>query len=89
MQVTAIHPANVTERRLTLKRVSPAFAEAVQEYRENRKGKEQQEDDRLAEVARRFAAGELSVEDYQRLTRELFGERASDTLPGTLPPERD
>ena len=39
IQVTEIHPANVTERRLTLKGISPAFAEAVREYRENRKGK--------------------------------------------------
>jgi hypothetical protein len=33
-QLTAIHPANVTERRLTLQRVAPAFVEAVRNYRE-------------------------------------------------------
>jgi hypothetical protein len=37
VQLTAIHPANVTERRLTLKRISPAFAEAVREHRANRR----------------------------------------------------
>jgi hypothetical protein len=36
-QVTAIHPADATERHLTLKRVSPEFVEAVREYRANRK----------------------------------------------------
>jgi hypothetical protein len=44
MQLTAIHPANVTERRLTLKRISPAFAEAVLDYRANRKAEEQPEE---------------------------------------------
>src|SRR5262249_10553465 len=34
-QVTAIHPAKATRSRLTLKRVSPAFAEAVLQHREN------------------------------------------------------
>ncbi len=29
--------------------------------------------DQLVEAARRFAAGELSAEEYQRITRELFG----------------
>lgn len=43
MQETSIHPADVTERRLTLKHVSPAFAEAVREYRENRKEEERPE----------------------------------------------
>jgi hypothetical protein len=36
VQLTAIHPAEVTERRLTLKRVSPAFVEAVHNYRATR-----------------------------------------------------
>lgn len=44
MQVTAIHPANVSERWLILKRISPAFVEAVREYRAKRKSEEQQED---------------------------------------------
>jgi hypothetical protein len=34
-QVTAIHPAKATRSRLTLKRVSPAFVEAVLQHREN------------------------------------------------------
>jgi hypothetical protein len=36
-KVTAIHPANATERHLILKRISPAFVETVRQYRENRK----------------------------------------------------
>lgn len=40
-QITAIHPADTTERHLTLKRVSPAFVEAVREYRRNWKEREQ------------------------------------------------
>jgi hypothetical protein len=43
-QVTAIHPANPPEYELTLKRVSPAFVEAVREYRKSRKSARQQED---------------------------------------------
>lgn len=45
-QVTAIHPANPTSDEVTLKRVSPAFVEAVREYRKNRKCETQQEDQR-------------------------------------------
>jgi hypothetical protein len=44
MQLTAIHPANVTEHRLTLKCVSPAFVEAVRNYREDHKSEELPED---------------------------------------------
>jgi hypothetical protein len=44
VQLTAIHPTNVTERRLTLKRVSPAFVEAVREYRANRPEVEPEDD---------------------------------------------
>lgn len=43
-QLTAIHPANATEHRLTLKRVSPAFVEAVRNYREDHKSEELPED---------------------------------------------
>ncbi len=43
MQLTSIHPADITERRLTLKRISPAFAEAVREYRKNRPAEEEPE----------------------------------------------
>ena len=43
-QVTAIHPANATEYELTLKRVSPAFVEAVRQHRANRKDQAQAED---------------------------------------------
>jgi hypothetical protein len=39
VQATAIHPSNVTERRLTLKGVSPEFVEAVREYRAKRKAR--------------------------------------------------
>lgn len=41
MQLTAIHPADATEHHLMLNRISPEFVEAVREYRENRKGREQ------------------------------------------------
>lgn len=44
-QVTAIHPGNATEYQLTLKRVSPAFVEAVLEHRENRKDEVREEED--------------------------------------------
>jgi hypothetical protein len=44
-QVTAIHPANATERRLTLKRVCPEFVEAVRQHRENRRNQSRREDD--------------------------------------------
>ena len=43
-QVTAIHPANATEYDLTLKRVSPAFVEAVRQHRENRKDQSRADD---------------------------------------------
>jgi hypothetical protein len=43
MQETAIHPADVTDRWLTLKHISPAFAEAVREHRENLDFQERQE----------------------------------------------
>jgi hypothetical protein len=39
IQLASIHPAEVKETRLTLKCISPAFAEAVREYREDHKGK--------------------------------------------------
>lgn len=53
MQETAIHPADVTERRLTLKHIAPAFAEAVREYREDRKREGREEDSRREFRARR------------------------------------
>jgi hypothetical protein len=43
-QVTAIHPANATEYHLTLKRVSPAFVEAVRLHRAEHKGEIQAEE---------------------------------------------
>lgn len=43
-QATAIHPANVKDNYLILKRVSPAFADAVRRYREERKLQSQLED---------------------------------------------
>jgi hypothetical protein len=46
IQETAIHPSNGTERGLTLKRVSPAFVDAVEEYRENRKSRREPEENR-------------------------------------------
>ncbi len=45
VQETAIHPANVSERRLTLKRVSPAFVEAVHAYRQEQQLQAQPADD--------------------------------------------
>ena len=45
-QETAIHPTNATERHLTLKCVSPAFVEAVRQYRVERKEQVQAEDER-------------------------------------------
>jgi hypothetical protein len=44
LQVTAIHPADVTKRRLTLKRISPEFADAVWEHRDERRAEAEQED---------------------------------------------
>jgi hypothetical protein len=46
IQLTAIHPTHVTDRRLTLQRVSPAFVEAVQAYREERRAERREEDER-------------------------------------------
>src|SRR5437879_875493 len=43
-QLTAIHPDNVTDRRLILKGVSPLFVQAVQDYRERLRDEEQEED---------------------------------------------
>jgi hypothetical protein len=43
-QVTAIHPADPTEHRLTLKCVSPAFVEAVRQHRKARRSQSQAED---------------------------------------------
>jgi hypothetical protein len=45
IQLTAIHPAEVTERRLTLKRVSPAFVEAVRNHRDARTAEEEVEEE--------------------------------------------
>jgi hypothetical protein len=53
MQLTAIHPADVTERRLTLKRVSPAFVEALRDYRDRPRADEEQEDYRRTSRPRR------------------------------------
>jgi hypothetical protein len=44
MQLTAIHPGEVTERRLTLKCVSPAFVDAVRNHRERPRADEEEED---------------------------------------------
>ena len=43
-QVTAIHPANATENQLTLKRISPAFVEAMRQHRANRKDQSRADD---------------------------------------------
>jgi hypothetical protein len=40
IQVTAIHPTDITPDRLTLKGISPAFAQAVREHRQKRKPRE-------------------------------------------------
>jgi hypothetical protein len=53
VQELAIHPAHVTERRLTLKRIAPAFAEAVDEYREQQLDEEPPEDYRCDDRIRR------------------------------------
>jgi hypothetical protein len=53
VQETAIHPADVTERRLTLKRVSPAFVEAVHEYREEQQLEAQPAEERREDRIRR------------------------------------
>ena len=52
-QLTAIHPADVTETRLTLKCVSPEFVDAVKEHRERRRAEGQQEDHRRTTRRRR------------------------------------
>jgi hypothetical protein len=43
-QVTAIHPADPTEHKVTLKCASPAFVEAVRQHRKERKSQAQAED---------------------------------------------
>ena len=43
-QVTAIHPANATKNHLTLKRISPAFVEAVRQNCANRKDESRADD---------------------------------------------
>lgn len=63
-QVTAIHPANPTERRVTLKRVSPAFVEAVHQYRAERKGRERQEDYREHFQPRRRESDDDRIERW-------------------------
>jgi hypothetical protein len=45
-QATAIHPANATEQHVILKRVSPAFVEAVRHYRAERMDQPQTEKSR-------------------------------------------
>jgi hypothetical protein len=44
IQATAIHTADVTDRRLTLKRVSPAFVEAMHDYRDRPRGEDAHQD---------------------------------------------
>ncbi len=44
MQVVGIHPADVTEDSLTLKGISQDFAEAVREYRRERRAEEEAQD---------------------------------------------
>jgi hypothetical protein len=63
MQLTAIHPANVTERRLTLKRVSPAFVDAVWDHRERRREEEEQEDYRRPFQPRRSDSRHVRPEE--------------------------
>jgi hypothetical protein len=44
VQMTAIQPTNVTQHRLTLRGISPAFVDAVREHRAKRRNEEDQED---------------------------------------------
>lgn len=44
MQLTAIHTADVTDRRLTLKRVSPVFVEAVGDHRDRPRVEDEHDD---------------------------------------------
>jgi hypothetical protein len=65
VQLTAIHPGDVTDRRLTLKRVSPAFVDAVRDYRERpRAGKEREK--YWSEFQSRRLAGSEDVYDPER-----------------------
>jgi hypothetical protein len=66
MQLTAIHPADVTKDRLTLKRISPVFAEAVREYREERLAEEEHQDQRRNSRRRRPDAGQEVYDPEQR-----------------------
>jgi hypothetical protein len=64
-QEMAIHPANATDYHVTLKRVSPAFVEAVRQHRANRKSQAQAEDYRSHFRPRRSSSrGEGDDEEF-------------------------
>ena len=65
-QVTAIHPADATERSLILKRVSPDFVEAVRKYRADRKEQVQAQD------FREYFRQRRSSPDYRKGDDENF-----------------
>jgi hypothetical protein len=80
MQLTAIHPGDVTERRLTLKRVSPTFVDAVRDYRERPRAGKKREEYWSEFQSRRSAASEdvydPERERESRSNREGFEEGA-------------
>jgi hypothetical protein len=66
MQLTAIHPADVTERRLTLKRVAPAFVNAVRDYREKRSNVDEEREEYWSDFRSRRPEASEDVYDPDR-----------------------
>jgi hypothetical protein len=65
IQLTAIHPANVTDRRLTLKRIAPEFIEAVRDYREKPRSRDDGEE-YWTDFQARISAPRHNVYDPER-----------------------
>jgi hypothetical protein len=66
IQLTAIHPGDVTERRLTLKRVAPAFVEAVRNYREKGSSADEGREEYWSDYRSRRSAPSEDVDDPER-----------------------
>jgi hypothetical protein len=66
MQLTAIHPGDVTERRLTLRRVAPAFVEAVRDYREKRSSADAEREEYWNDYRSRRSEASEDVFDPER-----------------------
>jgi hypothetical protein len=69
IQTTSIHPAYVTERRLTLKRVSASFVEAVGDYREKPRPGDLEDDRRKFRLGRAAPSEEMFDPERHRPSR--------------------